>query len=280
MGHLYSPYEIIKCQIPSDSDYELAIHDLKDGLQRLVDKHVLFGAVLVGSITSSDFEIGSDVDLFVVTESDSAEEYLRNLSLQITDLTHVYFDIKLVTRQSAQSGRHRLLYYYVHTIRKFSSKLIIGNDPTSIIADNSKWQDLYSELFVDTIYRLEVLVKGQLKTRFDFNSNHCAHLERILTTPIYAAIGLVRLKFDGQPSSNGKRFSKIETCKLYESIIPGKSASIVFKILGLRQEYRRMLKMTNINIDNYRKILHKIGMSYPDACYVLEECIDYLDKNR
>lgn len=280
MGHIYSPHEIIQGQIPSTSDYDEAILALKVGLKRLVDRHVLYGAVFVGSITSTDFEIGSDIDLFVVTESHSAEESLCNLTFQITDTTNVYLDIKTVTSQAARSGRHRLLYYYVQTIRKFSDNCILGNDPTAIVADRDKWCDLQDELIEDLISKLDALVKARLKTRFDFGSNHCALLERIATIPIYAAIGVIRLKFGSQPSSKGQRLSKVETCQLYESIVPGKSASTLFEILSLRQEYRKALKMTNIDIDNYREVLRKIEMAYPSACYFIEECVNYLHTHK
>lgn len=280
MGHIYSPDELVRGIIPSASDYDAAKRNMMDGLRYLVDQKVLYGAALLGSITYSDFELGSDIDLFAVIESHSGEEVLRDLSFQITDATHVHFDIKTVTRQAAQSGRHRLLYYYVHTIREFCSKWAIGANPVAIIADRDKWCDIQNELAEDLAARVDALVKARLHTRPDLGSSHCSLLDRIVTLPVYAAIGIVRLKYGGQPSTNGRRLSKVETCRLYERIIPGETAAMLFEILRRKQQYRQALKTPNIEIDAYCAMLFDIDMAYPLACAVIENSTAYLHSHR
>lgn len=280
MGHIYSPDEVGTGAVPTASDYETAKKELTHGLQHLVDRNDLLGAVLVGSITYADFEIGSDVDLFAVTESHLGENALRDLTLRITDATHVHFDMKTLTRQAAMSGQHRLLHSYVQTIKDFCGDWVIGVDPLTVVAHRDAWDDIQKELFEDLISRIDSLAKARLHTRPDFSRSHCGLLERIVTLPVYAAIGVVRLKHGGQPSANGVRLSKMETCRLYKGITGGESPGMLFDILRRKQAYRDALKSRQVNNDRYLTILKEIDVAYPLACSVIEDCISYLRMNR
>ncbi len=280
MGHIYSPTEFKNGMIPTASDYETARSELTRGLQNLIDQKKLFGAVLVGSITYADFEIGSDVDLFAVTESHLAEVALRDLTLSITDATHVFFDIKTIDRRAAQSGQHRLLHSYVQTTKNFCTDWVIGTDPLTVVAPRQDWQNIQKELIDDLISRAESLVKARIKTRPDFSKGHCSLLERIITSPVYAAIGVVRLKCGGQPSRDGVRLSKVDTCNMYKDIVSDQSFEMLFKILNRKNAYRAALLSHDVAADRYSMVLQEIDKAYPLACGVIEECISYLTKNK
>ena len=254
MGHIYSLDEFKFGSIPSKIDYDNAIRLLKSGLENLVNNKLLSGVTFVGSVTSTDFEIGSDIDLFVVIESIGGEDMLRELIIDITKKTHVFFDIKSVYRKSAEIGQHRLLYYYIHTIKMFSNRWVIGKDPVEIVAESTNWKNVKMELVNDMLSRIDSLLKSRVHTKIDFGPCHCSFLDRIVTLPIYAAIGVVRLRYGGQPTDkNGKRLSKFETCKLYRNIVPEKQARMVLKILNYKNEYRHCLKKLNGDIDEYLK---------------------------
>jgi len=281
VGHIYTPEEFALREIPTAKDYDNAIAMFEKGVRYLVEKEILYGAAFTGSITYCDFERGSDIDVFVVVESHSGEEHLRDVVLQITDTTKVHFDMKAITRNAALSGQHRLLYFYVDTIRRFPGRWIVGNDPLQILTDRSKWPDIQEELMEDLAARVDSLVKARLHTVPDFQGSHCALLDRIVTLPVYAAIGIVRLKYGTQPTNTeGSRLSKAETCRLFGQIVQGEPASMVMEILRRKRNYREALNTPDLAVANYRDLLRDIDEAYPLACAVIEQSASFLYKHR
>lgn len=281
MGHIYTPEEFKLRAIPTAKDYDNAIEMFEKGVCNLVEKEILYGAAFSGSVTYCDFECGSDIDVFAVVESHSGEEHLRDVVLQITDATKVHFDMKAITREAALSGQHSLLYFYVDTIRRFSGRWIFGKDPARIVADRSKWSDIQEELMEDLTARVESLMKARLHTVPDFRGSHCAFLDRIVTLPVYVAIGIVRLKYGTQPTNQeGSRLSKAETCRLFGQIVPGEPAAMVMEILRRKRNYREALNTPDLAVTDYRDLLRDIDEAYPLACAVIEQSASFLHKHR
>jgi len=280
MGHIYSPEEYSSKQIPSLNDYDSARLQLTQGLRELVSRKVLYGAVFLGSVTYSDLQIGSDIDLFIVMESKHAELNIRDLASNVTRLTNVHFDIKAVKKEDAQMGHHNLLYFYVKTTKDFCSDWIIGNDPTSVIAPRSSWSDVQSEVRDNLIIRVDALINARVRTESDYSRAHCDFLDRLLTLPIYTAINMVRLKYDGQPAISGKRLSKEDTCKLYEQVDPCELSIILHKLILLKKRYRNALSSQDIGVNAYMQLLNEIDIAYPLALDFIEENCNYLFKTR
>lgn len=278
MGHIYSPDELREGAVPTAADYETAILQLKSGLQHMVARRSLYGATSVGSLTCGDYDVGSDIDMFVILESHEAGVELRDLTHGITATTHVYFDIKAVTRSAAESGRHHLLYFYLHTIRRFSNRWIIGADPAEIVADRECWKNIEAELRDDFLARIDFLMKGRIHTRPDFGQAHCNYLDRIVTLPVYAAIGVVRLRCGGHPTDGcGQRLDKMATCRMFSEMVPGDSGGMVLEILRRKAGCRESMNRAMLDIGEYCTQLQLIDDSYILACSVLEQSVLYLD---
>ena len=281
MSSVYTAEDFSSGRVPSRTGYESAVLRMTDGLTALVDRQMLFGAVFVGSVTNADFQVGSDIDLFVVLERPGAEEHLRDLSLEITDDTYVHFDIKAVHRSLAERGRHNLLSFYVQTTKEFCKSWTIGQDPTSVVVPGGNWGDPRAELIDDLTARAEGLIKARLRTRVDYGKAHCALLDRVTTLPIYAAINMVRLDHGAHPRVLGKRVSKAGMCQLYAETFPRPLGAAVSTLLAVKQQYRAAFGSPRKGVAAYRKLLADIDAAYvlarnfiEDNCALLHDCPD------
>lgn len=280
MCYVYTLDEFSQGRVPSTRDYVAAREALVIGLGQFVERQLIYGATLIGSITYSDFEIGSDIDLFVLTESRDADDRLRDLSLSITDSTNVHIDAKVVSRAAAESGQHGLSFHYVETTKHYCGEWTIGRDPTGIVAPSERWNHPQSELKDECVVRLAALTKARLRTRPDYGKGHCSFLDRILTLPIYLAINVVRLIVGRQPSRRGTRMSKEETCRMYGELLPGGPSGTLLELLARKQRYRAALVRRDTAPEVYRALLEAIDDGYPLACDFMEQNLSILASTR
>jgi len=278
MGYVFTPREYEERRIPKLSDYETALYQLRAGLEYFCRRTLIYGANIHGSNFHKDFDVGSDIDVLVVTNYQEAEKRLRKLHNVIKDSTHVPVEFVPVPKHLAEKGNHLLDYFYIKYIQTYCKDGIVGRDPISVIKPRDIWDNVQMEVRERFEANLTKLSKMSSTLSEDYNEEHCDFLEKILRQPLYAAIDMLRIKFGNYPSKDGKPLSKSECCRLYEKEFPQVITQDLFLVLNMRKKYREFIKECKGKTSEYVKLLEDIDDIYPNARNVIEENLELVSR--
>lgn len=274
MGKVYSFEQIENASeaIPSSMDFEAAIGNFEDAVNREITQGTLSGAVIYGSVAIRAYSLRSDFDCLIIPFDHSpASISAINRVISATN-PDKKIDISAITHPKARlaSGMHEIDRYFGDHLTG-SSRLVFGEDP----ADYIQFPDYGAYIHLISYIRHK---KRSIATSFTTgNNDYYKGLQRILELPL--AVGRKTLR----------TVDEIEATHLAISDSANKNkitpASLeLFDALGLGFTPKTLLQLNSdynlaladslsgkLSEEEYTAILQEISKAGIDASYWLDE---------
>ena len=278
MGYVFTPREFSEGKVPSSLDYGIARKALRDGLLKLCKEGIIYGAKMHGSTFHTDGGPGSDIDIFVVTNSLESSKQLRELKNRVQGPTHVPVEFVPRQRHMTEQGYHDIGCFYFRYMQDFG--ITIGNDPLQVVKPLAEWDDPRAEVMKRLEKQMLKFSKDDANIPRNYGEAHCDFLERLLRQPIYAAIDMLRLRSGSTyPSSDRVPLSKYQCCQLYQEEF-SLHVEDLSAVMQARLKYREFLKSDKPKTPaEYVGFLEELDGLYLNAVRFIGMNFDFLSAN-
>lgn len=134
MGKIFLFDEIQKGLVPKPDNFVVAKSQAFDGLQQLVTKGEVVGAMAFGSVAKGSPSERSDFDLLVITPQEPQSEGLGDVIDAVFRNTNVAIEPIVIPEHLASKGMHTIdESFFLHLSEIFSDGNIVGQNPTGIL---------------------------------------------------------------------------------------------------------------------------------------------------
>lgn len=280
MGHIFVLKDLESGNIPYRSDYDRASFILREGIQDLVNQEILYGALFFGSYEGNLFEIGSDIDTFLIsrdTSYPSSQEELIKLRKKIHEETNILVQLSPhFNERTAKNATYRVAKHFIDTLSTYATpKNIIGQNPITIIKpkEGSLEKGIENEMGLWLADFFESYIP------FDSDSgDSCRLMKRSMHHVIYTTLNMLHYKNGELPvNPNGRLVSPEEFVSQYKDEFPGINKSGLDRAIDLKKEYRDfLLNYQKRNSKEYISLLKQIYDAIPDFMIFIRNNVELL----